>query len=470
VPGSESSVDLPAELADTPATDGVAGAALLRPEPLRLEVIAGPDRGASLDLITGTYYVGKGRGCDLTLADAAVSRRHLEVAILAHGVRLRDLGSTNGSHYQGARFDAVEVAPGAHVRIGRSELRVVPASGGAAVSTTPILRLPTPVLPARFGALESAIPAMQQVFSLLSRAAVSDAVVLIQGETGTGKELAAEAIHAASPRKHGPFVVCDLASLPRSLIESELFGHVRGAFTGAERDRRGAFVEAHGGTLFLDEIGELVLDAQPRLLRALERKQVKPVGASGYVQANCRVVAATNRDLLAEVRAGRFREDLFHRLAVVRVQLLPLRQRRDDIPQLALSILARAAGRGRPPPRIPPETMEMLKAHDWPGNVRELRNVLERASSLAPGAAVVDERLLGFDDPRLSASISSPPFELGDVTASFKEAKDRLVQAWEKEYVTALLAKHGGNVSLASRAGGLDRVYLHRLMKKHGLG
>jgi transcriptional regulator with AAA-type ATPase domain len=466
VPGSERSVDeLPADVADTPATGDDAPAA--RPRPLRIEVVSGPDRGASLELISGTYFVGKDAGCDLVLADAAVSRRHLEVAVLARGVRLRDLGSTNGSHYQGARFEAVVLEPGAHVRVGRSELRVVPSEAGAATSTTPILRLPSPVLPVRFGALESNLPAMQQVFSLLARAAGTDAPVLVEGETGTGKELAAEGIHAASPRRRAPFVICDLASLPRSLIESELFGHVRGAFTGADRDRRGAFVEAHGGTLFLDEIGELELEAQPRLLRAIERKQVKPVGASGWVQASCRIVAATNRDLGAEVRAGRFREDLYHRLAVVRVRLLPLRQRRDDIPRLALSILARAAAaRGRPAPRVAPETMAVLKAYDWPGNVRELRNVLERAVSLASAGETLDERLLGLDDPRLRADVSSLPVE---VASPFKEAKDRLVAAWEKDYVAALLRRHGGNVSMAARAGGMDRVYLHRLMKKHGL-
>jgi DNA-binding NtrC family response regulator len=242
---------------------------------------------------------------------------------------------------------------------------------------------------------------------------------------------------------------------------------VRGAFTGADRDRKGALAAADGGTLFLDEIGELELGSQPRLLRALERKQYKPVGATGYERSNVRVIAATNRDLLAEVRAGRFREDLYHRLAVVRVVLPPLRERREDIPQLASTFLENAAATsGRPVPVIPADTMGLLRAHDWPGNIRELRNVLERATALGPAAGMVDGHVLGLDEVVARADTSSP---MVDITSPFKEAKDKLVQAWEREYVIALLARHDGNVSLAARSGGIDRVYLHRLMKKHGL-
>ena len=450
---------------DTPTDAIVEGGGETAPTPLRLrvEVTTGPDRGAALELASGTYYLGKGPGCDLTLTDGSVSRKHLELTVLAGAVRVTDLESTNGSWFQGARFDAIEVRAGAHVRVGKTELRFAPADGSAKTSTTPIVTAPP--APTRFGPLESVTPAMQQVFTVLSRAAASDAAVLVQGETGTGKELVAEAIHETSPRKKGPFVICDLASLPRTLIESELFGHVRGAFTGADRDRQGAFVAADGGTLFLDEVGELELDAQPRLLRALERKQVKPVGATGYVTVNVRVVAATNRDLIAEVRAGRFREDLYHRLAVVCVGLPPLRERTADIPGLVHKFLT-AAGRGRAP-AVPDETMRALQAHVWPGNVRELRNVLERVTSLAQDGEPVDAHLLGLDEPSgLKADVSSPPV---DITSPFKEAKERLVQAWEREYVAALLAKCEGNVSLAARSGGLDRVYLHRLMKKHGL-
>ena len=483
--------------ADSP-TDTLAEATP-RPSRMRLQVTAGPDLGRSLTLSVGTYFVGKGHGCDLVLSDHAVSRRHLELSVLADGIQIRDVGSTNGSFVGGARFDTVRGVAGTTVVIGQTELVLshdeAPSTPpleaprgsaergpqrseaplvagtterGAQRSEAPLVAGTTDELPERFGTISSANPAMRRVLALLERAAPTEVAVLIQGETGTGKEVVAEAIHGASPRRKGPFVVCDLGSLPRSLIESELFGHVRGAFTGADRDRQGAFAAAAGGTLFLDEIGELELDAQPRLLRALERRQIKPVGATSYATANVRVIAATNRDLLAEVKAGRFREDLYHRLAVMRVLLPPLRERREDIPQLVSTFLEQAAeASGRPPPVIPPDTLAALRAHDWPGNVRELRNVLDRATTLAPEGGAVDAQLLGLDESVLRADLPGPPV---DITFPFKEAKDRLVLAWEREYVAALIAKHDGNVSMAARSGGLDRVYLHRLLKKHGLG
>jgi two-component system, NtrC family, nitrogen regulation response regulator GlnG len=309
------------------------------------------------------------------------------------------------------------------------------------------------------------------VFALLERVAASDAAVLVEGETGTGKELVAEAVHAASARRRGPFIVCDLGSLPRSLIESELFGHVRGAFTGADRDRVGAFEQADGGTIFLDEIGELQLDVQPRLLRALERRQVKPVGSSQFRTSDTRVVAATNRDLLAEAKAGHFREDLYHRQAVVRLRLPPLRERREDIPMLAEHFVARAAAAmGRPAPALSASVVAALRGHDWPGNVRELKNVLERALSIAPDVPSLDTTLLGLDDLPGAVAVNEGAAPLVDTTVPFKESKDRLVHAWEREYVTTLLDRAGGNVSLAARNAGIDRVYLHRLLKKHGLG
>jgi DNA-binding NtrC family response regulator len=433
-----------------------------RPLRVRLLVTAGPDLGRALELDAGTYFVGRGAGCDLLLSDIFVSRKHLELAVLEDAIRVQNLGAA-GSFVGGARFESIKVEAGATLRIGRTELTFV-ADAAAAPA---ILGTTLDALPHRFGALRSESPGMRRIFAYLERAAATEAVVLIQGETGTGKELVAEAIHAASARRRGPFVVCDLGSMPRGVIESELFGHVRGAFTGADRDRKGAFAVADRGTLFLDEIGELELDGQPRLLRAIERRQFKPVGASAFETSDVRVIAATNRDLAAEARAGRFREDLYHRLAVVRVALPPLRERREDIPLLVSFFLERAAAAsGRPAPLVPPETMAALRGHDWPGNIRELRNVLERASTLAPGP-VLDAHVIGIDEIVARAESSSP---VVDMTAPFKEAKDRLVLAWEREYVTALLVRCHGNVSLAARTGGLDRVYLHRLMKKHGLG
>ncbi len=443
------------------------------PPKLRLAVVSGADRGRSLDLLVGVHTVGKSADCTLILTDALVSRRHLEVTVSSDGIKLRDLGSSNGSFFQGARFESIQVGAGASVRLGETELRVMGDDGvmGLAPSTAD-----------RFGDLLGVSLIMRQVFAMLERIAASDSAILIQGETGTGKELVAEAVHLASARRAGPLVVCDLAGIPPTLIESELFGHVRGAFTNADREREGAFVQAHGGSIFLDEVGELDLEVQPRLLRALERHQVKPVGGTTYKTVNVRVIAATNRDLSTEVQAGRFRRDLFHRLAVVKVQLPPLRERPDDIPLLVehfLRLAANAAGGTHPAPTVPPQAIAALRAHDWPGNVRELRNVLEHALSLG-GGSIVDPSLLGLDPPRPSgvragaaaaaAAASASSVTPDGVTTKFKEAKDRLVDAWEREYLSSLIDRAGGNVSLAARRAGIARVYLHQLMKKHSLG
>ena len=306
---------------------------------------------------------------------------------------------------------------------------------------------------------------MRDIYSLLERVAPSDLAVLIEGETGTGKELCAEAIHDRSPRAKEPFVICDLAGMSRSLIESELFGHVRGAFTSADRDRQGAFAQANGGTIFVDEVGELELDVQPRLLRAIEQRRIKPVGQTNYRDVDVRVIAATNRDLREEVRAGRFRPDLYHRLAVVRIDLPPLRERKEDIPLLVHHFLF-----GREID-VSDETLEFLDHYDWPGNVRELKNSLQRAVSLIGQGTSLSPALLGLHDAALKiASGSSGDWPEPSVGERFSTAKERLINAWERSYVGALLKRAGGNVSRAARDGGMDRVYLHRLIKKHALG
>jgi DNA-binding NtrC family response regulator len=343
---------------------------------------------------------------------------------------------------------------------------------------------PAPAHPLRqLGELVAGDRRTCEAIERLERVAATDLPLLIQGETGTGKELAARAVHEASPRAAGPLVVCDVATLAPTLIESELFGHVRGSFTGATMDRRGAFELAHGGTIFLDEIGELDLALQPRLLRALERKEVKPIGAAGYRQVDVRVIAATNRDLAAEVQARRFRPDLYHRLAVARVALPPLRERTGDLPALAAHILARVcAPMGLAPPALAPDALACLRDHDWPGNVRELRNVLERALAAAPGARVIDAAMIELDPrpagtaptggggargARLARGTIEPPV---DLDLPFKQAKERIVAEWERAYVRALLERYDGNVSSAARRAGIDRVHLHRLIKKLGLG
>jgi two-component system nitrogen regulation response regulator GlnG len=280
--------------------------------------------------------------------------------------------------------------------------------------------------------------------------------VLIEGETGTGKELCAEAIHRASPRARGPLVVCDLAGVPRTLIESELFGHVKGAFTGATADRIGAFESAHRGTVFLDEVGELEADFQPRLLRALENHTVRRVGSAVYRDVDVRIIAATNRDLVQEVESGSFRSDVFHRLSVVRVRLPALRERKEDIPLLVDKFLA---GSGV---RVASATLALLQEYDWPGNVRELKNVLRRGVALNGEGGTLEPEHLG-----LAGAAASPERATVD---TYHEAKAQLIETWEKSYVRRVLDETSGNVSQAARKCGLGRAYLHRLIRKYQLG
>jgi DNA-binding NtrC family response regulator len=442
-------------------TDAMAsGYKVSLPSTVRLVVIAGPDRGRQIALGAAAVRVGKADDCALALSDPAVSRQHLELEVTPAGVVVRDLGSTNGSFLGGTRFREVTVGVGVMMQIGGTTLRLCGPD-----DTGPGL-LPSEA--ERFGRLVGRSLRMRELYAVLERMAKSDAPVLIEGETGTGKEVCAEALHAASARSSGPFVICDLGGVSRSLIDSELFGHVRGAFTGADRDRKGLFAEAQGGTLFLDEIGELELDIQPRLLRAIEQRRVRPVGASTYRDVDVRVIAATNRDLRDEVRAGRFREDLYHRLAVVRVTLPPLRERKEDLPRLVEALLAQPT-----PATVPAETLALLAEYDWPGNVRELKNVLERARSFADesadGARTIAPGLLGLGSIGGSAEAQMPA-SFGPVDSeSYREAKERLLAIWERQFVTQLLKRTGGNVSRASREGGIDRGYLYRLIKKLGL-
>jgi two-component system nitrogen regulation response regulator GlnG len=290
------------------------------------------------------------------------------------------------------------------------------------------------------------------------------ATVLIEGETGTGKELLAEEIHRHSPRTDGPFIVFDCGAVPDELIESALFGHVRGAFTGAITDRPGAFEEADGGTLFLDEIGELAPGVQPALLRALDKQSVRPVGGSTYTRASVRVVAATNRNLRAEIAARRFREDLYYRVAVVRMVVPPLRERPDDIPLLVQHFMRQF--RGDRALDVTPEDLERLRRHDWLGNVRELRNVIERACAVSHGARLeLDDAL----DERPPVTAGWAPPAGVNVDLPFKEAKARVVEAFERDYIRALLERHGGNLSAASRGAEIDRKHLRELLRKHGL-
>ncbi|MBC7976592.1 MAG: sigma-54-dependent Fis family transcriptional regulator, partial [Myxococcales bacterium] len=313
-----------------------------------------------------------------------------------------------------------------------------------------------------FGAMAGQSVAMRELFAVLELASPSDATVLIEGESGTGKELAARAIHDASSRAAGPFVVVDCSAITESLFDSHLFGHVRGAFTGAERDRKGAFVEASGGTLFLDELGELPLPAQAKLLRVLEAQTVQPVGADRPVTVDTRVVAATHRDLSRMVFAKTFRFDLFYRLAVVHVALPPLRERLEDLPHL-IQALHRAKKLEAGP--IDGDNLERMRRHAWPGNVRELRNVLERAWAMSkPGGAFRELRL--WLDPGAAAPQLT---EVIDTALPFKDAKERWNDHFERRYVAMVFTSHASNVTHAAEHAGLSRRHFRELLYKHGI-
>jgi transcriptional regulator with GAF, ATPase, and Fis domain len=315
---------------------------------------------------------------------------------------------------------------------------------------------------------------MREIFAVLEKVAASDLTVLVRGETGTGKELVARAIHRASKRSQRPLVVQDCSAIPANLIESILFGHERGSFTGAADRKRGCFEVADGGTLFLDEIGELDISLQPKLLRVLETREVQRVGGTRMIPVDVRVVAATNRDLRQMVNEGTFREDLYYRLSVVQVDLPPLRERTEDIPELARQFLEESARRGHQGEgehfTITRDAMHKLQAYPWPGNVRELKNTIERAVSLA------DQTELGMHD-LLPASQKTPPVVFPGGTAEqfvdneipFKDAKQKVVDAFEAQYLKAVLDKHGDNISRSARAAGLTRYHLRELAKRYGL-
>ena len=417
--------------------------------------VLGPraDGHAPVALGARPVIVGAHRSCDLVLSDPQVSRKHAEIAVVPEGIRIRDLGSTNGTWWQGSKVGEAVVPGGATVQFGETPVRI----SAAGVPSLP------PSDRDRFGAMAGRSIGMRELFAVLEMAAPSDATVLIEGESGTGKELAARAIHDASGRAAGPFVVVDCSAIAENLFESHLFGHVRGAFTGAERERKGAFVEASGGTLFLDELGELPLTAQAKLLRVLEAQTVQPLGADRPVQVDTRVVAATHRDLARMVAAKEFRFDLFYRLAVVHVALPPLRERPEDLPHLIATFYQR---RGTEPGPIDGDNLDRLRRHAWPGNVRELRNVLERAWALSgPKAAFRDLRL--WLDP--GAAAQHQLAEVVDTSLPFKEAKERWNDTFERRYVAVVFADAGQNVTRAAEHAGLSRRHLRELLYKHAI-
>ncbi|MDB4953741.1 MAG: Nitrogen regulation protein NtrC [Myxococcales bacterium] len=421
----------------------------------QLRVVDGPDRGMELDLPAAGVVIGTDKACDVELTDSFVSRRHCSIIPTAQGFAISDLGSRNGTVIDGVAVGKVVAPPGVAIRIGKTLLQLMPADE--------VVDIP-PSASDKFGALYGSSIAMRQVFAILERAAKSSAPVLILGESGTGKELMARGVHDASPRKDGPFVVFDCGASTETLIESDLFGHVKGAFTGSAGDRQGAFAAAHGGTLFLDEIGDLPVSLQPKLLRMLEAGEVVPVGARKPEKYDVRIVAATHRDVFGEVSRGGFRGDLYYRLAVVEIHVPPLRQRTGDLARLVAAFLERA-GAPQLASQVGGAALERLERYHWPGNVRELRNVVTRAVALA-----------GPDDDFQSIPIvlrptSAAPDEGSAFRADrpFHAAKDELVARFEKEYLQDLVQRAGGNLSQAARIAGLERKFLYKLLERAGL-
>jgi len=425
------------------------GGEALRLPRVHLVVTAGPDQGLERTFEGGRVVLGSEPGCDLVLTDPAVSQRHAVLITGPQGTTCRDLGSTNGTLIAGLGISEVTLTGPATLELGGTRVAVSPGEG----------HLELPLSPrTRFGELLGQGPAMRRVFALLEKAAASEATVLLQGDSGTGKELAARALHQASPRGAGPFIVVDCGALPAALIESELFGHEQGAFTGAAKQRAGALEQAEGGTLFIDEVGELALDLQPRLLRFLERREVRRVGGAETREVDVRIIAATNRRLAAEAEAGRFRQDLYFRLAVVQVELPALCEHPEDILPLARRFAAEF--REDPGELISAEVARLLTSYGWPGNVRELRNAVERLA-LVPelGAGPLGARPEGSPGPSIGA--------LANLT--FHEARQRWQDLFEQQYLGIQLARAEDKVSWAAKCAGLPRQTFNRLLRKHSL-
>lgn len=420
----------------------------------RVVVISGPDTGSGALSEDGRLTIGAAEGCSLRLHDPTVSRFHAELEATPFGIAVRDLGSTNGTAIGPARVREVTVRAGLDIDVGRTKLRLFLGEERTQIPTAHVSVLK--------GMLGGSAP-MRAVFHAIERAAPTTAPVLITGESGTGKELAARAVHEASPRASKPFEVVDCGGLPPTLIEAELFGHERGAFTGASHEREGAFERAEGGTIFLDELGELPLELQPKLLRALGENEVRRVGGKKTRRVDVRVVAATNRDLRREVNAGRFRADLYYRLAVIHIRMPSLRDRLDDLPLLVRGLLETISRERSIDAVIEPDKalLQSLAKHDWPGNVRELRNYLEQLLILQIAPA------LSGGDPQSQAG--SPASFDGLMDLPLRTAKNELLERFEKHYVTRLLEQSEGNVAEAARRAGVDRVTLFRAIRRHGL-
>jgi DNA-binding NtrC family response regulator len=406
-----------------------------------VEILSGPDVGKSAKMDKPLYRIGSHESNDLVLTDDSVSKHHLEIAVAPDGYRIVDLSSSNGTFMGGVKIGEVTIVEPVTLSIGTTTIRVAPAPIEAEVPAS---------TRTSFGSVLGRSVAMRELFEQLDAVAKSDCSVLIEGETGTGKEQVAESIHNESPRKDGAFVVVDCGALLGELMESELFGHAKGAFTGADQERKGLLQMADGGTVFLDEIGEMPVALQAKLLGVIERRKVTPLGTSTARSIDVRVIAATNRNLAREVNEGRFRSDLFFRLAVVRLRVPPLRERLDDIPMLVEAFLVNLKDRegDHIPTQLSPIELARLSAQPWVGNVRELRNAVERSALKIGGPNAPAE-----PDP--------------ERPEAFIKARDRFVGEFERRYLSDMLERCDLNVSEAARQAGVDRRNFQRLLRRH---
>ncbi|HEY8073670.1 MAG TPA: sigma 54-interacting transcriptional regulator [Labilithrix sp.] len=425
-----------------------------------LVIASGPDAGArfAIEADAPRVFLGTSPACELRVTDRAVSRRHLAIEIRDGKLLVEDAGSRNGTLVGSLAIGRAMLEGGEVVRIGDTAIETKRRTTAARGVTTRT----------GFGRLLGKSSEMQRIYPLCEKLAASDVPVVLEGETGTGKEVLAEALHETGPRQGGPFVVFDCTAVPPSLVESELFGHERGAFTGAVATRKGVFEEAHGGTLLIDEIGDLAPDLQPKLLRALERREVRRIGGNKWIEVDVRVLAATRRDLDAEVAAGRFRDDLFHRLAVARIELPPLRARRGDVRVLVERFCSEMRGDRR---LLDDALLDAWDAEAWPGNVRELRNAVARRLALGEIEEEADP-----DDAQTIPKHGAPVHETEDDLVArvlslglpLVQARERLVREFEARYVAHVLAQHGGNVTRAAEASGVARRHFQRVKKRAG--
>jgi len=425
-----------------------------RPRVFVLVAVSGPDAGKSFTIDvgrTGRVFLGKSPACTLQLEDQTVSRRHAAFDVVDGKLRLTDLGSTNGTFVNGVSALEVSLVGGETIQVGADLFRLEPGDEISEVTTES---------QAGFGRLLGASPEIRRLYPTMRRIAASDIPVVIEGETGTGKEVLAEALHDQGARASGPFVVFDCTTVAANFMEAVLFGHERGSFTGAVGSSPGLFEQADKGTLFIDEIGDLDLALQPKLLRAIERAEVRRIGGRQWLGVNVRVLAATRRNLDREVQAGRFRDDLFFRLAVGRIELPPLRHRRKDISLLAAHFWNELGGK---PAELTRGFLDSLEDYDWPGNVRELRNAIARRIALGDPPKE-EEKAASPSAASLSVDVIQ---DIIDAELPFPIARDKALAHFEQRYVAGVLSRHAGNVTRAAQASGVGRRYFQTIRGRH---